>query len=229
MELVKESFSRLFPDAGFDFEASVSYSGKFKPYNATVRKVGSRLCFSLSYSWKGVSDEIVIGLVQHLLVKILKRRLASTLNMQLYDDFIRGISDVASVSSGDEALESSFARVNGKYFLGLSEKPNLRWGNGSFRKLASFDYHTNSITVSSLFKDAPRHLLDYLMYHELLHKKLKFSSTNGRARHHGAEFRRLERAFEGSGTVEGELSAFISGSRRRLRRQLNWLRLFSFR
>ncbi|HIG97964.1 TPA: hypothetical protein HA231_00885 [Candidatus Woesearchaeota archaeon] len=203
MDIVEESFTRLFPDAEFGYEAAVSYSGKFKPYNATVRRIGIRLFFSFSHSWMGVSDEIVIGLVQHLLVKILKKKGASTLNMQLYDDFIRGISDVAAVSNdNDEALESSFARVNERYFLGLSEKPNLRWGSGSFRKLASYDYHVNAITISSLFRDAPQHILDYLTYHELLHKKLKFRSSSGMTRHHGAEFRSLERAFEGSVTID---------------------------
>ncbi len=233
MELVKESFSRLFPGVEFNYEAAVSYSGRLKPYNATVRKAGSSLCFSLSRSWDGVSDEIVIGLIQHLLARILKKRMASTLNMQLYDEFIRNISDVAAVSAGsDEMLESSFARVNEAYFLGIMDMPNLRWGNESFRKLASYDYHTNSITVSSLFRDAPQNLLNYLLYHELLHKKLKFSSSgNGRAVHHSSEFRKLERNFEGSASIEEKLNAFILGKRSQYhqRRSSNWLRLFSFR
>ncbi len=234
MSLVEESFSRLFPDAEFGYEAAVLYSGKFKPYNATVRKIGNRLNFSLSRSWKSTSDEIVIGLVQNLLVRILKKKGISTLNMQLYDDFIKGISEVAAVNNGsgssDESLESSFARVNEKYFLGIADKPNLRWGLGSFRKLASYDYHTNTITVSSLFRDAPQQLLDYLMYHEMLHKKLKFSSSNGRISHHGAEFRKLEAAFDQGRNMEGELNAFISQSTRssRPKQRLTWRRMLLF-
>ena len=231
--VVEESFARLFPGAEFDFASSIDYSGKFKPYNATVRKVGNRLYFSLSRSWEGVSEEIVIGLIQNLLVKILRKGKVSTLNMQLYDDFIKGISEVAAVDcSSDAALLDSFQLVNEGHFMGLLDRPNLRWGSNSFRKLASYDYHTNLITVSSLFRDAPRHLLDYLMYHEMLHKKLKFSSSNGRTRHHSQEFRKLEREFEGSGTIEDEINSFLRGSRRRHSRRLsqrpNWLRLFSF-
>ena len=275
MGLVEDAFSRLFPEAAFAYTAHLRYSGKFKPYNATVRKVGSTLYFNLSRSWKGTSEEIVVGLIQHLLVRILRReRLAqvgssrlcnqhrqrpmridprsipanagfaaakddgrkiSSLNMQLYDDFIKGISEVAAVNNGsgssDESLESSFARVNERYFFGIADKPNLRWGLGSFRKLASYDYHTNTITVSSLFRDAPQQLLDYLMYHELLHKKLKFSSSNGRVRHHSSEFRRLELDFESSSTIEQELNLFLRSSvrhSRRLRQRPNWQRLFSF-
>lgn len=245
MDLVEDAFSRLFPEANFDFQAEVAYSGKFKPYNATVRKIGNQLNFNLSRSWKSTSDEIVIGLIQHLLIKILRKeklftavvksshKLAS-LNMQLYDDFIKGVSEV-TIQNGscDGELESSFSRVNEKYFLGLVDKPQLEWGSDSFRKLASYDYHTNTITVSTLFREAPEHLLDYLMYHEMLHKKLKFSSVNGRMSHHGSEFRRQERNFEGSGMIEGELNAFIRSShvarRQRIRNSFNWRRLLLLR
>ena len=222
MGIVEEAFSRLFTGSAFNFEFQVSYSAKFKPYNATVRKIGNFLDFSLSRSWEGVSEEIVIGLIQNLLVKILRKesslaavrgnsRKISSLNMQLYDDFIKGISEVAvpNGAGSDEKLESSFNRVNEAYFLNFMERPQLRWGFDSFRKLASYDYHTNSITVSSLFAEAPEHLLDYLMYHELLHKKLKFSSSNGRTRHHSAEFRRLEANFGGSEGLDQEINAFL--------------------
>ena len=253
MGIVEEAFSRMFPETEFSFEAAIKYSGKFKPYNATVRKVGNKLYFSLSRSWKNTSDEIVIGLIQHLLVKILRKEKffasaaaaamknnngkLTSLNMQLYDDFIRGISEVTisdKDGSSDEHLELSFNRVNEKYFLGLADKPQLQWGSDSFRKLASYDYHTNTITVSSLFSDAPEHILDYLTYHELLHKKLKFSSSNGRSVHHSSEFRKMEQNFNSSGTIEKELNAFIRNSSRRrqsynVTRRLNWRRLFSLR
>ncbi|MBI2142916.1 hypothetical protein HYU20_01060 [Candidatus Woesearchaeota archaeon] len=254
MGIVEEAFSRLFPESGFDFTAAVTYSKKFKPYNATVRKIGSNLHFNLSRSWKGVSDEIVVGLIQHLLVKILRkesffaaaaaaimkenRGRITSLNMQLYDDFIKGVSEVA-VANGvsDEKMESSFGRVNEKYFLGFVDKPQLRWGSGSFRKLASYDYHTNTITVSSLFRDAPERLLDYLVYHEMLHKKLKFSSGNGsRNIHHGSEFRKLEARFDSHSEIEDELNSFIRSRSHGIRQQhirsryrFNWRRLLLLR
>lgn len=231
MGIVEESFSRLFSGVEFRYASSLVYSARFKPYNATVRRIGTNLWFSLSSSWAGVSDEIVIGLLQHLLLKILRKEKPvgnlSTLNMQLYDDFIKGISEVAVVREADEKLTSAFNRVNEAYFLNLMERPNLKWGQGSFRKLASYEYHTNTITVSSLFSDAPSRLIDYLMYHELLHKKVKFKTGNGRTTHHGSEFRKLERIFEDSNSIEGELNDFLRGSRR-LRQRNGWRRLLRF-
>lgn len=243
MDIVEDAFSRLFPGTEFGYEASIVYSGKFKPYNATVRKRGSQLQFNFSRSWQDVSDEIVIGLIQSLLLKILRRdsNLAAaarkkgklqSLNMQLYEDFIKGVSDVAATDGGsDEKLRQSFDRVNQKYFLGLMDQPNLKWGSDSFRKLACFEYHTNSISVSTLFSEAPERLLDYLMYHELLHKKLKFSSSNGRALHHSSNFREMESKFECSETIEGELNSFIRANYRRRSPQrpqrFSWRRMFS--
>lgn len=252
MGIVDESFSRLFPGTDFAFQAQVSYSGKFKPYNSTVRRIGNFLHFSLSRSWQNVSEEIVIGLIQHLLFKILRKerflaavmvnsRKISSLNMQLYDDFIKGISEVVvpNEASSDQKLESSFNRVNEIYFLNFMDRPQLMWGSDSFRKLASYDYHTNSVIVSSLFSEAPERLLDYLMYHELLHKKLKFSSSNGKTMHHNAEFRKLEANFEASKYVEDELNAFLrqktGGRGRRSRRSriatpvINWFDLLKLK
>jgi predicted metal-dependent hydrolase len=233
MGIVEDAFSRIFPSIEFQYEASIDYSGKFKPFNATVRKRGSQLEFNLSRSWETVSEEIKIGLIQSLLVKILRRdksiapagekaRKSPSFNMQLYDDFIKGMSDSAeAVESGDEQLNASFSRVNQTYFLGLMDRPNLKWGSDSFRKLACFEYHTNTISVSNLFQGAPEHLLDYLMYHELLHKKLKFSSSNGRTSHHGTKFREEEARFEGWKSINSGLNAYLRGQKR-VRRGFSW-------
>jgi predicted metal-dependent hydrolase len=222
MDIVEESFSRIFSGRSSNLSSVIKYSGKFKSYNAIVRKSGNTLLFSLSKEWKGVSDEIVIGLIQHLLLKILregKGKKINTLNMQLYDDFIKNISNINSETAGsgtveDEKLMASFTRVNNKYFLGLIDLPDIKWGSDSFRKLASYDYHINKIVVSSLFTTAPDHMIDYLIYHEMLHKKLKFSSTNGRSIHHNKEFKELEAKFENSKEIEQELEHFIRNWKR---------------
>ena len=244
MGIVQEAFVRLFPDREFHFSGWLKYSGKFKPYNAAVRRKENKLTFNLSKTWKGVSEEITIGLVQYLLLRILRRdrSYASaisakgskylTLNMQLYDDFIRNVSEEAvSTEPNDPMLTQSFDRVNQKYFFGLLDKPGLQWGAASKRKLACYSYQINTIIVSTLFKDAPDRLLDYLMYHEMLHKKLKFTSGNGRTRHHSAEFKKLEASFDPSQNMEGELTSFLRSKKRKMiaqQRSNGWRRLFSF-
>lgn len=86
--------------------------------------------------------------------------------------------------------------------------PNLEWGNESFSKLGSYEYGGDLITISKVLEDAPLEILDYIMYHEMLHKKYKFNHKNGRSFHHTAEFKRKEKEYEVK-EIEEELSRFL--------------------
>lgn len=223
MNVVEESYAGLFGSEQLGVSVKIKYSGKFKPYNANVRKVRNSLYFSLSRSWKGVSREIVLGLLQHLLLKILKRKIAKpTTNMLLYDDFIRSMSELVNSGTGtlngDETLEAAFNRVNTKYFYGLIDKPLLIFEGNSSRRLASYDYVTNTIKVSSIFRNAPELVIDYLVYHELLHKKLKFRSNGSRSLHHTRQFKELEAQFEGREAVDKYINNIL-----RRKRFVAWL------
>ena len=94
--------------------------------------------------------------------------------------------------------------INDKYFLGLIELPNLKFGKNSFTKLGSYSYASDTITISSALKH-DFELLDYVMHHELLHKKHQFNSKNGRSYHHTALFRKKEKEFENAGLMEKRL------------------------
>ncbi len=188
---------------------SISYSGKFKPYNALVRKSGSLLEFSLSSEWCSVSNEIVLGLLESLSSRIMHIKGRNSVNIDLYNNFVRSIHVAFPKTERDLVLELCFNRVNEEYFNGLVEKPNLVW-HSSLKRLASYDYHTDTVSVSDVFKG--RHdVIEYLMYHELLHKKLKFTEGNGRTVHHGGLFRRKEKEFTDSELLEREISRIIRG------------------
>ena len=65
MDLIEESFRQLYPEREFGYNTELNYSGKFKAYNANVRLIQhQRLIFNFSKSWKEVSSEIQIGLIQ---------------------------------------------------------------------------------------------------------------------------------------------------------------------
>jgi len=68
------------------------------------------------------------------------------------------------------------------------------------------------------------YLLDYVMYHEMLHKKIKFDHTKNSKRYHTTEFRNMEKKFSNSEKCEKELS--IIASKRKLTSKL--LGLFKF-
>ena len=214
-ELIKEAFQQLCPDKELRYSVSLKYSRKFKPYNANVKRYGDNLMFNFSRDWKKISKEIQIGLVQELLTRILKEKNKKTVNMELYNLFMKNVHISIPKTKTDDILEASFDRVNESYFNGMLDKPNLQWGNESVSKLGSYEYGSDTITISTIFKNE-KQLLDYVMYHEMLHKKFKFSSNNGRTIHHSAEFRKMEARFEDSGLMEKEISKLAKRHRLRI-------------
>ena len=216
--LIREAFSALCPQREFSYEAKIKYSGKFKGYNANVRLFRNTLTFSLSKKWKTISKEIRIGLLQSLMVKLFKIK-KTTDNIEMYNSFLKYVHIAIPKTKSHPILEESFDRVNGKYFFGLIEKPNLRFGKDSSYQLGSYDYGTDTITISNLLSTASIQMLDYVMYHELLHKKHKFIDINGKSYHHTSEFRRKEREFENSELIEKELKRL--GRKKEIRRLFN--------
>src|SRR3989344_1317043 len=133
-ELVRDAYLRLFPGQDFLYAVRVSFSSRFTPYNASIRYTAAEMRFRLSSAWRGVSEEILIGLLQMLILKALREK-------------------------------------------------------------------RDSVTLSSLLRREPL-LLDYVLYHELLHRVLKYQPCGGSARYHTAEFRARERQFENAQEME---------------------------
>ncbi|MFH1770517.1 MAG: hypothetical protein ABH828_03090 [archaeon] len=209
MNIAEQAFKELFPDKKLN-TVRIEYSNKFKAYNANVKYNNRQTVFNLSSVWKDVSEEIQIGLIQSLLLKIFKDK-KRTLNIELYNQFLKNLPKYASPQKINSFLEKVFNRVNKKYFHNFMDTPNLVWGRESFHKLGSYEYASDTITISTVIKEE-QNLLDYVMYHEMLHKKFKFASKNGRNYHHTAEFRREEKKFEDL-DAEKKLTSFLRKKR----------------
>jgi hypothetical protein len=212
MTLVHEAFNEIYPGRELDKQAVIKYSGKFKPYNANVRYNSEMITFNLSKEWRKVSAEIKKGLFQSLLIKIYKG-MPNTGYVDMYHSFVKNLSNYSAATKSEPALAESFDRVNSRYFNGLMDKPNLVWGSFSTSRLGSYEYQSNTIKISTIFQLGKNHLLDYIMYHELLHKKLKFHSKSGRSFHHTTLFRNAEKKFENQEQTENELRQFCRKAR----------------
>ena len=208
MNIIEKAFRSLYPDKEFNYDAKIKYSGRFSKYNANVKYTHKTMEFGLSREWKQVDEDIRIGLLQSLMTKIFRTKKTTT-NIDLYNIFIRNVHMAIPKTQTHPVLEDSFNRVNEYYFLGIVEKPNLRWGQHSTTKLGSYDYHSDAISISRIFKDAQQQFLDYIMFHEMLHKLHKFRVKNGRSIHHSTLFRKREKDFENSREIEKELSSYI--------------------
>ena len=96
-------------------------------------------------------------------------------------------------------LEASFSRVNQTYFDGTVERPHLTWNRTlTYRKLGHYQPNTDTVQVSLTLDNAavPEFVLDYVMYHELLHKCLGIHYKNGRRVAHTSRFRTEEKKFQ---------------------------------
>ena len=213
MSILEKAYKELWPQKEFNYTWSIRYSNAFSKYNANVRYTKNSINFKLSNEWKDVSDEIKIGLLQNLLVKVFKEKNRNTTNIDLYNFFIKNVHLSTPKTDIDPTLSKSFDRVNEKYFAGMMEKTNLILGNHNFSKLGTYEYGSDTITISTvLLKDES--LLDYVMYHEMLHKKLKFKNTGVKNRHHSREFREKEREWEDK-NVEEKLKIFLRAQKRK--------------
>jgi predicted metal-dependent hydrolase len=96
-------------------------------------------------------------------------------------------------------LEQIFERVNSQYFEGHMVKPRLTWNETlTQRKLGHYDPNTDTVMVSISLDTAqtPQFMMDFILYHELLHKQLGIKNVNGRRYAHTPAFRKAEAKFK---------------------------------
>jgi len=223
MTLIREAYFRLFEGkTDFPYEESLKYSGQFKGYNANVLLSNNKLTFKLSKKWKGISRDIQIGCIQELLIKILKKKKRkvpkTTLHIDLYHHFLKSVHRTIKKTQSDPILEHQFGLLNNQYFFDILEIPNLKWGMFSTTTLGHYDFGTDTITISKALHpacDCPTELFQYVLYHEMLHKKHKFKGSHGKTYSHTKAFRDDEERFDQAELREKQLNRFLSSQRRR--------------
>jgi predicted metal-dependent hydrolase len=96
-------------------------------------------------------------------------------------------------------LADLFRKINRQYFQGELEQPRLIWSaRSSVRRLGTYQPEADTISISRRLDnhDIPQILVEYVLYHEMLHKKLGLKEVNGRRYAHTSAFRKLEKQFE---------------------------------
>ncbi len=111
-------------------------------------------------------------------------------------DLLGGIAEHAG--GVHHNLAQSFDRVNSEYFNSSMNRPSLAWSKTfTYRKFGHYDKMHDKVVVSMSLdrKDVPEYVVDFIVYHELLHKKLGDHWSNGRRLSHTSEFFRQEKLF----------------------------------
>ena len=203
--LIEKSFLELYPDRAFNYKPSVIYSGRIKDYGGHILLDHNKLTVKLNRKWFSISEEIQMGFIQELMLRLWKiKGKFTTLNIDLYHNFVKNLHLAIPKHRSHPILERSFNRINERYFLGLVERPNLVWTNAT-RVFGTYDYKADTVSISKMLLNEDPVLLDYVMYHEVLHKQRKFVRSGSKTLYHDRKFKRLEKVFENQEEMERRL------------------------
>jgi hypothetical protein len=144
------------------------------------------------------------------------------------DDAAEVVAEMDSHAGEDEEaaagethdLEAAFARVNARCFDGAMERPQLAWTRRpTVRVFGHYNFARDRVTLSRSLDhpEVPTLLVDYILYHELLHKRHGLTPRSGRLFAHTPAFRADERRFEGYAEAEQAMRALARRLRRRRR------------
>lgn len=96
-------------------------------------------------------------------------------------------------------LDELFDKVNNEYFAARLAKPRLAWSRiNTYRKLGHYESARDRVVISLTLDDAkvPEFVVEFVLYHELLHKHHGTKWVQGRRMVHTKEFRASESQFK---------------------------------
>ncbi len=108
-------------------------------------------------------------------------------------------------------LAEVYTEINQDYFKSQLEPARLVWSTRrSTRRLGYYHPETNTIAISKLLDSntIPHYVIGYVMYHEMLHKKIGVKAVNGRRYAHTKAFKTAERNFKSYQQAEEFLKQF---------------------
>ncbi len=95
-------------------------------------------------------------------------------------------------------LNGMFDELNARFFAGVLQKPHLGWSmHGWRRQFGSFDPGPNQILLNRRMDrpEVPQYVVEYVLYHEMLHVKHPTRKSGCSLLSHSPEFRAEEKLF----------------------------------
>ena len=208
----------------------------FYPYigiNHTIRLREGEIWVRISEICRDMPLPCHKGLAYILLGKLLRKKIPAGAR-EVYSAYARSDAareratenkrtrgrKVTTTSKGEVYdLDEIFHAVNLEYFRGSIPKPALTWSaKKTYRILghhdATHDHVAISLSLDSL--DVPKYVVEYVVFHEMLHIAHPTKHLNGRRYNHTAAFRRDERRFAYYEIAE----AWIEKNVRRLKKEV---------
>jgi predicted metal-dependent hydrolase len=184
----------------------------FASINNTIRMREGKLFARLSDVLEGAPDNVLQAIAHILLAKMYRRpiereqatRFRRYISSRSIRDKsallrqIRGRKQIDGARGRAYDLEAIFDELNTRFFHGLLARPRMTWSRVEARnRLGHYDPAHNAIVVSRVFDDfrVPRHAVEYIVYHEMLHLKHPVKLRGSRRCVHSGEFQAEEKLF----------------------------------
>jgi len=207
---------------------------RFYPYiglTHTIRRGKSGWVVRISDHCRSAPQTVLEAIVTILACKALRRRVLKRAR-QTYDEWrldpvvsdavnarrtAKGSKRFSAHEGRCHPLTEIFHDVNRRFFNEQIEIRKIGWGiRRSWGRLGHYDPVHHTITLSPVLDspDVPRFVVDFIVYHEMLHAIFEGAEDYGAHRHHPPVFRRTERSHPDYEAVKKFIKKFCSSSKR---------------
>lgn len=211
----------------------------FYPYigiNHTIRLRNGKAFVRIAEIFRGAPLEIQDALAHILVAKLLRKRVPETAS-KIYNEFVtseeirhktlesrkaRGRKIITTAQGEFYDLEEIFARLNKIYFQSSLPQTIITWSaQKTFQRLGHHDSTHETIVISKSLDDKkiPTFVVEFVVYHEMLHVKHPTIYRNGRRYNHTPEFYRDEEKFAFYEEAEDWIEQNAYDLRRQVKRQ----------
>jgi predicted metal-dependent hydrolase len=210
LNIFEETLAELRPGASLP-ELKIEFFA-FANVNNTIRLRNGRLLVRLSDLLEG-APEGVLRAIAHILLAKMYRRPIDRGHAARYRKYVgsheivrkahlvrqmRGRKRLRSPRGHFYDLDAIFEELNTRFFHGLMARPRMSWSQTKTRRiLGHYDPAHDAIIISRIFDHAamPKFVLEYIVYHEMLHLKHPVKLRGSRRCVHSAEFQAEEKLF----------------------------------
>ena len=184
----------------------------FVSINNTIRLRQGEIYVRLSDLLEGAPEPVLHAIAHILLAKLYREPVDRAQNVR-YRRYVashdiaakarlvrqmRGRKHIRSARGHHYNLEEIFDDLNRRFFHGLMGRPQLTWSQNHARtSLGHYDPAHNAIVISRVFDHprVPRYVVEYILFHEMLHLKHPVKLRGSRRCVHSREFLEEERLF----------------------------------
>ena len=210
LEIFHEEHRQLWPGTAAP-ELEVEFFA-FANINNTIRLREGRLLVRLSDLLEGAPENVVRAIAHILLAKMYRKPIDrghaaryrkylgshEVVNKAHLVRQMRGRKRLLSPQGRFYDLDTVFEDLNRRFFHGLMGRPRMSWSPTKTRRiLGHYDPAHNAIVISRVFDHPaiPRYVVEYIVYHEMLHLKHPVRLRGSRRCVHSAEFQAEEKLF----------------------------------